>query len=76
MNRLMGDFEVASGGNLVSFTSLVDGAERFENRDWGPIKDHYQQKQLTGENRGAIKNQPESQMSKRGAMGQLSVGPR
>lgn len=40
---------LGAGGNLPSFTALVDGAERFENQDWGPTRQHYQQKMLEGD---------------------------
>ena len=62
MTRLMGDFDVGAGNNLTSFTALVDGAERFENQDWGSVKQHYQQKALEGGySKPALTNQAEKE---------------
>ena len=67
---MMSDFEVGAGNNLTSFTALVDGAERFENQDWGPVKQHYQQKMLEGGyTQPAITNTAE-----KGSMGKASMG--
>lgn len=62
---------LGDAGGLTSFTALVDGAERFENQDWGPVRDHYQQKALQADmSRMAITNQSESM----GAVGKSLPG--
>lgn len=49
-NRMMGEFDAISNGGLVNFTSLVDGAERFDyvmnNRETAPTLGHEQKKAI------------------------------